>query len=552
MRLSQKSSASFFISRGCSKCNRFFKIRFLLLWLIVRYLVILSMTTPRKIPFKPYSPKQAMLLPPSLDEMVPANHPVRVVDRVIDQIDIQPLIKTYKGGGSSGYHPRMLLKVLIYSYLRNVYSSRQMEDSLKENIYFMWLSGMNMPDHNTINRFRGKRLEGQLKDIFSSVVILLAGEGHLSIKEVFVDGTKIEANANRYTFVWGKAIPTQVNKIKNQLESLWAYAQNVYNTELQEPETPDFTEISAEKVEETIRQINQALKGKEVDKEVKKKLEYGSRHWPENLRKYQTQKEILEERNSFSKTDHDATFMRTKEDHMKNGQLKPCYNWQFSTNNQFVVNYTVTQTTTDTTTLIEHLESYNHQYDSYPETATADSGYGSEENYQYLDDNGIEGFVKFNYFHLEQTRKFKEDIFRRENHYYNPEQDCFYCPMGQKMQNIGEGKRVTSTGFEQKVSYYKAQNCQGCPLRWGCHKAKGERIIEVNHNLERYKQKARELLLSPEGVEHRKQRPADVEATFGNIKQNKGFRRFMLRGKHKVEIETGLIAIAHNLSKIRA
>jgi len=213
-----------------------------------------------------------MLLPPSLDEMVPANHPVRVVDRVIDQIDIQPLIKTYKGGGSSGYHPRMLLKVLIYSYLRNVYSSRQMEDSLKENIYFMWLSGMNMPDHNTINRFRGKRLEGQLKDIFSSVVLLLAQEGHLSIKDVFTDGTKVEANANRYTFVWGKSIPAQVSKIKSQLESLWAYAQNVYSTELQEPETPDFTEISAEKVEETIRQINRILKGKEVDKEVKKNL----------------------------------------------------------------------------------------------------------------------------------------------------------------------------------------------------------------------------------------------------------------------------------------
>jgi transposase len=510
------------------------------------------MTTPRKIPFKPYSPKQAMLLPPSLDEMVPANHPVRVVDRVVDQIDILPLIKTYKGGGSSGYHPRMLLKVLIYAYLRNVYSSRQMEDSLKENIYFMWLSGMNKPDHNTINRFRGKRLEGQLKDIFSSVVILLAEEGQLSIKEVFVDGTKIEANANRYTFVWGNAIPTQITKIKNQLESLWSYAQNVYNSELLESETPDFTEISAEKVEETIRQINRALKDKELDKEVKKKLEYGAKHWPENIRKYQIQKEVLQERNSFSKTDPDATFMRTKEDHMKNGQLKPCYNWQFSTNNQFVVNYTVTQTTTDTTTLIEHIESYKHQYGCYPETATADSGYGSEENYQYLDDNEIEGFVKFNYFHLEQTKKFKEDIFRRENHYYNPEQDCFYCPMGQKMQNIGEGKRVTSTGFEQKVSYYKAQNCQGCPLRWGCHKAKGERVIEVNHNLERYKQKARELLLSPEGVEHRKQRPADVEPTFGNIKQNKGFRRFMLRGKKKVEIETGLIAIAHNLSKIRA
>jgi transposase len=520
--------------------------------LIVRDLLISGMTTPRKIPFKPYSPNQAMLLPPSLDEMIPMNHPVRVVNRVVDQIDICPLIQTYKGGGSSGYHPRMLLKVLIYAYLRNIYSSRQMEDSLRENIYFMWLSGMNMPDHNTINRFRGKRLEGHLKDIFSAVVVLLAEEGHLSIKEVFVDGTKIEANANRYTFVWGKSISTQKQKIKSQLESLWAYAQKVYNTELQEPETPDFTEISAEKVEEAIRQINQKLKDKEIDREVKKKLDYVAKHWPENLRKYESQQEILNQRNSFSKTDTDATFMRTKEDHMKNGQLKPCYNWQISTNNQFVVNYTVTQTTTDTTTLIEHLESHKDQYGSYPETATADSGYGSEENYQFIEEKQIKGFVKFNYFHKEQTSKFKEDIFRRENHYYNPELDCFYCPMGQKMQKVGEGKRKTTTGFEQQVSYYQAQNCQGCPLRWGCHNAKGERIIEVNHNLEHHKQKARDLLLSAEGIEHRKRRPADVEATFGNIKQNKGFRRFMLRGKQKVEIEAGLIALAHNLSKIRA
>ena len=233
------------------------------------------MTTPRKIPFKSYSPKQAMLLPPSLEEMIPSNHPVRVVDRVIDKIDIHPLIRTYKGGGSSGYHPRMLLKVLVYAYLRNIYSSRQMEESLKENIYFMWISGMNKPDHNTINRFRGKRLEGQLKDIFSSVVLLLAEEGHLSIKDVFVDGTKIEANANRYTFVWGKAIETQKQKIKTQLESLWAYAQNAYKNELTEPETPDFSEISADKVEETIRQINQKLKDKEVDEQVKKNSNTG-------------------------------------------------------------------------------------------------------------------------------------------------------------------------------------------------------------------------------------------------------------------------------------
>lgn len=190
------------------------------------------MTTPRKIPFKPYSPKQAMLFPPNLDEMVPANDPVRVVDRAINQIDIRPLISTYKGGGNWGYHPKMLLKVIVYAYLRKKYSSRKMEVSLKENIFYMWLSGMNMPDHNTINRFRGKRLEGKLKDIFCSVVLLLAEEGLLNIKEVFIDGTKVEANASRYTFVWGKSITTQKQKIKAQLQSLWLYAQGVYATEL--------------------------------------------------------------------------------------------------------------------------------------------------------------------------------------------------------------------------------------------------------------------------------------------------------------------------------
>lgn len=244
--------------------------------------------------------------------------------------------------------------------------------------------------------------------------------------------------------------------------------------------------------------------------------------------------------------------MRMKEDHMKNGQLKPAYNWQFSTNNQFVVNYTVEQTTTDTTTLPTHLAEHKRLYGEYPEVAIADSGYGSEENYEFMEDKKIEAFVKFNYFHKEQTKKFKADLFHKANLYYNPDKDCFYCPMGQEMKNSGTAIRETTTGFRQQVTYYKAQNCYGCPLRPGCHKAKGDRIIEINHNLESHKQKAREKLLSDEGVKRRKQRPADVEATFGIIKNNKGFRRLMLRGKRKVEIETGLIALAHNLSKISA
>ena len=211
-----------------------------------------------------------MLFPPNIDEMVPSGHPVRIVDSLIDKVDIQSILDTYPGGGSSGYHPRMLLKVLVYAYLRNIYSSRQIEESLKENIHFMWISGMSKPDHNTINRFRGKRLDGNLKEIFGSVVEMLAAEGYLSIKEVYVDGTKIEANANRYTFVWGKAAETQKEKIRQQLEAIWSHVQSVYEQEKDLPPTPDFEEISSEKVEKAIARINEALKDKNTSPEVKK------------------------------------------------------------------------------------------------------------------------------------------------------------------------------------------------------------------------------------------------------------------------------------------
>ena len=153
-----------------------------------------------------------MLLPPSLDELIGVNHPVRVVDDVLSKIDIESLVRQYKTGGAGSYHPGMLLKVLVYAYINNIYSSRKIEEALQQNIHFMWLSGMSTPDHNTINRFRGERLKAPLKKIFVQVVHLLAAEGLLSLRELYTDGTKIEANANRYTFVWGNAIKTNKEK----------------------------------------------------------------------------------------------------------------------------------------------------------------------------------------------------------------------------------------------------------------------------------------------------------------------------------------------------
>lgn len=501
--------------------------------------------------FKPYDSDQMQLLPPSLEELVSANHPARIVKKVIDEIDIRPINRKYKGGGASSYHPRMLLKVLVYGYLTNTYSSRKLEEQLRQNIHFMWLCGMKTPDHNTINRFRSEKLSGILKQIFSQIVLLLAEEGIVSLKEaVFTDGTKIESVANRYTFVWGKSIKTSKERIQSQLDDLWKYAQGVAAQELKDPSPSEFEQVNAEQVRQTIARIDQALQDKEVDKKVKQKLNYARKHWPEKLERYEDQEQKLGSRNSMSKTDPDATFMRMKEDHMLNGQLKPAYNLQISTQDQFILNYSLHPNPTDTLTLPAHLQQYEDLYHLRPAAVVADAGYGSDENYSLLESKEIAPYVKYNSF--DQKQQGKQKPFSVDELHYNSAEDCLYCPMGQKMGLIGFTKRITASGYEQVSSRYQAINCQGCPLRGQCHKAQGNRIVDVNHRLKAHKEKADKLLTSDQGIRYRKKRAVDVEPVFANIKSNHGFKRFLLKGMTKTEVEIGLLAIAHNLRKWQA
>ena len=361
--------------------------------------------------FKAYLQNQSYLFPPSLEDMIGANHPVRIVSEVIDRIDIDVLIKKYKGGGASSYHPRMLLKVLVFSYLNNIYSSRRMEAALKENIYFMWLAGMAQPDHHTLNRFRSERLRSILKEVFSQIVLLLVDSGHVSLKEIYTDGTKIESVANRYTFVWGRAINSSRERIKEQLRELWKYTQKLAAEEKGDDTPPDFDKIDSKQVRSTIENLNASLKHKDIDPKIKAKLAYAKKHWPSKLKHYKDQEQILQGRNSYSKTDQGATFMRLKEDHMKNGQLKPGYNIQISTNNQYVLHYSLHPNPTDTKTLIPHLKEYKKLYGALPHVQVTDAGYGSEENYQFLDKEGVEAYIKPTDFDRKQKRNYRPNPF---------------------------------------------------------------------------------------------------------------------------------------------
>lgn len=504
-----------------------------------------------KIVFKESNGTQPSLFPQNIFDKIPKTHPVCLVNEVVDNLDISTIIAKYQGGGTSSFHPRMMIKVLFYSYLSNIYSCRKIERALQENIHFMWLSGCSTPDFRTINYFRGKRLQGEIHKLFAEVVRLLQELKYVSLDIQYIDGTKIEAASNKYTFVWRGSVEKNKAKLEEKIKGV---IQDIENQTKEDDKTmaqDDLPQaIDSKIIKEKLSQLNSRLK--DADKNTQKKIATLQQEYLPRLEKYEDQLETLGQRNSYSKTDSDATFMRMKEDHMKNGQLKPAYNPQISTEEQFITHYSIHQTPGDTTTLKSHLEGFVHLHHKQSKTVVADAGYGSEENYEYLEQNDIEAFVKYNYFHMEQKRSIQKNIFLTQNLYYNKEQDYFVCPMGQHLSKIGNGKRISENGYVSTVTYYKAVNCNDCPLRGQCHKAKGNRTIEVNFRLKELKQKAKSLLMSEAGLYHRSKRPIEPEAVFGQLKSNNRFNRFTLSGLVKVNIEFGLMAIAHNLRKLAA
>ena len=503
-----------------------------------------------KLAIKSDNQNQMMVFPPTLDELVPKEHVVRLVAAVVDRLDISEILSTYRGGGNSCFDPRMMLKVLIYAYLNNTYSSRKIEQQLKENVNYMWLSGMSRPDYRTINYFRGKRLKSGIDTIFTHVVELLHNAGLISLNVQYIDGTKVESSANKYTFVWKKTVGKYDVRIRQKALAFLEQVEEKYAIECEDETSAGEMTVSdfESRLGSIVEKIGEDTLSKRERKEIKKMREESL----PKMEEYKNHMEIMGERNSYSKTDHDATFMRMKEDHMKNGQLKPGYNVQISTENQFITHYGIFQRPTDTLTYISYQESFRDRYSRFSETNVADSGYGSEENYKFMFENGITPYVKFNMFHVEQKKKYRDNPFLPQNLHYNKEENYYVCPMGQHMDFVREEKRYTESGFEQTISIYRAKRCEGCPLRSKCHKAKGNRTIEINHRLNAYKDVVRKLLTSEEGLKHRSRRPIEPEAVFGQIKSGGMFKRFRLRGLAGTNIEFGLKAVAHNLKKLSA
>ena len=511
---------------------------------------------PENLHFRSYDPDQTLLFPQRIDRDIPKDDPVRILKSVIESLDLSGFKKLYHERGRSPYHPKMMLMVILYSYMNNVYSCRKIEKLLYRDIYYIWLSGYQKPDFATINRFRN-RVKNEIGHIFTLLVLILVKKGFVTLEVEYLDGTKIESKANKYTFVWRKSVERNREKL---LEKIRVLLQQI-NEQMAQDKAADVDplELTPQTLCEISKEFKEALgsapeaktKEEKAAQRGKNKMFKELERHGEKLAEYNSRLEQMEGRNSISKTDPSATFMRMKEDAMCNGQTKPGYNLQISSENQFITDFALFPNPTDTLTFIPFLGSFPGRYGRFPKRVVADSGYGSEENYRFMDEAGIEGFVKYNRFHLEHRPRYKPDTFHPDSLYYNEEGDYYICPMGQRMSRTGTVQTRTEGGYISQSACYRAIRCKGCPLRCLCYKAKtNQRTIRVNHRLNAYKRKACELLTSEEEIKERGRRCIEPEAVFGQMKSNMAYRRFRHMGKDKVVMDFTFFAIAFNIKKL--
>ncbi len=516
--------------------------------------------------FKYYNMNQ-LVLPIDLEVILQENDIAYHIHHLVESIPDEAFAPFYKETGCPSYHPRMMLKIILCGYTQSVFSGRRIEDLTKDSIRMMWLAQGYEPSYRTINRFRvHPQMQELIRQCFVQFRCQLIEEKLIDEKAVFIDGTKIEANANKFTFVWKKSIEKHhANLIKKSNE--------VYDRLLEEQVLPAIEreneeELSVEELKEVASSLEKVVddystkieasedpverKRLRSERKTPKQILKQVNDWIARKEKYQNDLEILQNRNSYSKTDHDATFMRMKDDYMKNGQLKAGYNIQIATENQFTLAYDVFPNPTDTKTLTPFLDTIEERYFDLPEYIVADAGYGSEPNY---DDIMIKRertpLIKYGMYEKEQKKKYKDDPFKPSNWIYDEVNDTYICPNQKTLSFKFVSTRKDSSGFVRQFKVYECEDCTGCPIRHLCTKAKEStnRRLRINLKWEQQKAYVQQKLSEPETAEIYHQRKIDVEPVFGFLKAILGFTRFSVRGKFKVKIEMGIALMATNLRK---
>ena len=494
--------------------------------------------------------------PINLEIIIPKDDSVRTLYEVTEGLDYSKLYEAYSTEGRNPMIlPETLFRIVAYGYMEGIYSSRKLEKACKRDINFRWLlQGQKEPSHNTIARFRSKRLEECVEDLFSQFIIELEKRNEIEFENLFVDGTKIEANANRYSFVWKKATDKFEEKLQNKTHEILLSINSELDLSLSVPDEKISIEYALA-VKDKLTEIKEKegldfVYGKGKRKSKLQKYTELINDFIEKQSKYDEYNKIFNGRNSFSKTDHDATFMHMKEDHMKNGQLKPAYNVQIGVEGEYIVGIDISSERSDQLTFIPFLDKLEKNLNKKYKSITADAGYESEENYTYLENNNQKAFIKPQIYEKSKTKKFKNDISKRENMKYNEEDDYYVCAAGKKLLPKGSTTRKSKSNFKSIVNIYECESCLGCEYKNKCTKAKNNRQLHVPKEFLRLRSESLANITTKEGIRLRINRSIQVEGAFAVIKQDYGFRRFLMRGNKKVRIELLIMAFAYNVNKL--
>jgi len=496
---------------------------------------------------------------------IPKDDPVRLLNAVAERMDYRAIEAAYSRYGRIEYSAKILTKILVYGYMRMIISTRKIEQACKENICFMYLlEGRKAPDHNTISRFRTNILsKGAGQELLKQLIQMLIEAGLIDLKAVFIDGTKIEANANKYSFVWKKAQVKKLTKLNERIKTELPDMLEKAGIHFHVRETMQLRHLKKlmkqlkAKVKETEAKF---VYGKGKHKSVLQRLVEKAEDWISKYKQYIADIHICGDRNSYSKTDHDATFMHMKEDYMRNGQLKPGYNVNVATSNELIVGTYISADRSDVQTLIPFMTQLKKDYESNDiGKVVVDSGYESEENYCWFEDDPVtELFVKPSNHEAKKAKKYRTDISRRENMVYDPKTDTYTCANGKLIRSSYEKHSKSASGLELTTTVYECSDCNGCPLKEKCIRSCGSKkpleerhkVLYVSKRFARQREAMEKKITSDEGILLRVNRSIQAEGTFAFAKEDMDFRRFLTRGKKNVEAEWLLLTLAINILKL--
>lgn len=497
-------------------------------------------------------------LPLEIEKIIKISDPVYTFSEVMEHIDIRKYLAVKESRtGRKKYDSEILLKVILFAFMEHGYVSvREIEKLCNTDIRFMWLlQEKEAPSHMTIANFMNNSLCDSIENILSEINRYIFEKEKVDLEHIYIDGTKITANANKYSWVWKKSCVKNRDKTFQKISLLLEEINN--SLVLQGVKFDVRTEYAIEYMDQIIRQYIH-LTGINPDKLVRGRGHHKSTEqrnydklveYTDKLKKYAKHICICgERRNSYSKTDNDATFMRMKKDYMGNDQLLPGYNIQLGICDEYIAVFDVKQYASDMDCFIPLMEKFKELHGFYPKYPVADAGYGSFNNYLYCEEHGMEKYMKFTMFAKEsKDKKYHSDPYRAVNFPIN-ENGKPVCPNGKEFHYLYT-RHIRGNKYGRTEEMYQCEDCTDCALKENCCKCAGNRIVSINEELTGFHKEVLQNLNSTKGALLRMNRSIQAEGAFGTIKWNRAYTRARRRGLKGIILEISMISCGFNLHK---